>query len=556
MFHGRTGPPTGSVNGHRFRVAIAAQFFVPYQISILQSRQWMDGDWKYVGEGGKHALFEIDSLAGKLLRIDKGFFRIAESGIDPPAEAVHELAHSDGYIESIVAPSLIPYVDIPEVVALTWGLLRRLRNISLEAAVILPSRIHDWQPDHEAHRKLVSVQPIGMLVVDYRRLPRSMTSSNCVLSPRRICIELKPKAGYLSWSPLINPRHRTKLTKSRFSLLQTLHQQGLVEKGWANSCEGVRKSDYEPLDLFSGDTTRMAQAIQKLIVTPQNNFRLWYNDQSITSHGTLNASDMTKMMKDVTGIHDLSMEECESRFVSFVEGLLLPALTRESLIGKLLTLQKLDVLDVDGAALVSERLLQICEGSRQAAEEFLSSWTRGSDHEQGAIHDLFENSPFRAPDERVALLELCGLVEQLYTIMTGSYPDLPSKRSLDDLHFKSTQLVARLSKQECAFLLANWLLSLAMCDVSIFLTFEQLAVPTAGSDAPAFAGDNESPGSTQSGEVAHSDGIGIVGLNQRNGSTGCFAYLMRIIDCDEKPTKKIWDRMERETVFASLSIEG
>ena len=513
-----------------------------------------DREWKYVGEGGKHALFENASLAGKLLRIDKRFFRLAESGTDRPTAVVCEPDRSGSYIESIVAPRLMPYVDIPEAVALAWGFLRQLRKYALDADVIPSSRLQDWQPGPDVPH--VSVRAIGMLVVDYRSLPPSITSSNGASPPRKICIELKPKAGYLSWSPLINPMHRTKLTKSRFSLLQTLHQQGLVEKGWTKTHKGVRKSGYEPLDLFSGDAARMAQAIQNLIETPQNNFRIWYNDQPITNHGTLNPSDMLMMVKDLTGILDLSMEECESKFICIVTGLLLPPLKRETLIGKLLTLQKLDILDVDGAALVSERLLHVCEGSRQAAEDFLSSWTRLSDHKQGAIHDLFENSPFRAPDELLTLLELCELVEQFHLLMTGTYPDVPSKCTLDDFHTNSTQLVARLSKQECAFLLANWLLSLAMCDVSIFLSFEQLTTPTAGSEVPACGVDKESDRTTPSREVAHSDGKGVVGLMQHDGSTICFAYLMRMIDCDEKPTRKIWGRMETETVFARLSIES
>jgi inositol-pentakisphosphate 2-kinase len=513
----------------------------------------MNGDWKYVGEGGKHALFEIPSLSGKLLRIEKEFLRQAEYNTDRPTQ-VPEPTLSNRYIESIVAPLLAPYVDIPEVVVLEWGLLRTLRKTTLEAGVIPLSRVQDWESGNDSPSKQGSLQPIGMLVVDYRSIPQSLTVPFIgTTPPRNISVELKPKAGFLSRSPLVDPRHRAKFSKSRFSLLQMLHQQGLVEKGWAKTAEGVRKSDYEPLDLFSSDPTRISQAIQHLIATPQNNFRMWYNNRSMTSDGKLNTSEMSVLLKDVTGVEHSSKDDRESSFVSFVTELLLVPLTHESLLMKLRTLQKLDALDADGASIVSERLLELCEGSRQAAEQCLSEWTRPRCDRQGAVHELFEHSPFQVPEGTADLLELCGAIEDFHAVMAGSYPDLPSKPGLDEFHSHATQLVARLSKEECAFLLANRLLSLAMCDVSIFLTFEQLAVssPLATSESPSFAVDNQFPGSTNRVDMAHSDGRGTVVLTQHDGSTIRFAYMVRLIDCDEKPPGKIW---RREAAFANLSI--
>jgi Inositol-pentakisphosphate 2-kinase len=514
----------------------------------------MNGEWKYVGEGGKHALFDNASLPGKLLRIDKEHIRKADCETDPPTavSGTTESLITVRYLKLIVAPFLVPYVDIPEVVVLTWGMLRRLRRNTVEAGVIPQSRGHDWEPlCHDSPSSSAIAQPVGLLVVDYRRFPPSLAPSNRASPPEKVCVELKPKAGYLSWSPLILPRHRAKFSKSRFSLLQILHQEGLVEKGWAKTSEGIRKSEYEPLDLFSGDVDRMAKALKHLMVTPQNNFRIWYNDRSMTHIGNFNAASINFPSEDVAGVDDSAF--CDSQVVALVTGLLLPTLKRASLMAKLLALQKLDILDADGATLVSERLVELCDGSRPTAERCVSAWTPRSDH-RGTIHPLFEHSPFQFPDEHATLLELCQSIEEFHAVMTLSYPELPPNNILDEYHVKTTRLLVRLTKDECAFLLANWLLSLAMCDVSIFLAFERLAPssPSAGPESPQGFVHTNGTASTEMFDV--DDGRGIVDLTQPDGSTARFAYFLKLIDCDEKPTRKIWSKKASEAAFANLKI--
>ena len=50
-----------------------------------------------------------------------------------------------------------------------------------------------------------------------------------------------------------------------------------------------------------------------------------------------------------------------------------------------------------------------------------------------------------------------------------------SKNDMDSSHELCVQLVDQLSQEGCIYLLQNWLLSLAMCDVSFFVTFQCLS---------------------------------------------------------------------------------
>jgi hypothetical protein len=90
-----------------------------------------------------------------------------------------------------------------------------------------------------------------MLIMDSCTVTSSVPSIGC------INIEIK-KAGYLSISPLVDPLHYIKYTTCRFQLLQTLHENGQWSKGWTNTRNKCKKSEYNPLDLFKDCNLRIA----------------------------------------------------------------------------------------------------------------------------------------------------------------------------------------------------------------------------------------------------------------------------------------------------------
>lgn len=531
---------------------------------MKQNTGCIDGfEWEYIGEGGKHALFGShgEDFRGKLLRIEKQNFRAAalwsrREHIEG-AELLKRKSRSPlEYLEKFVAPQLAPYVDIPELVPLEWEFLGALRETTLAAGVVPPSRIKDWNPKPGGEGDVIRQPPIGMLVVDYRKIPASMKEQDVQVVPtrRRFCIEVKPKAGYLSRSPLVHPNHRVKLTKSRFALLQELHQQGHVEKGWAKTASGIKRSSYEPLDLFSKDRMRMYHAIESLVESPQNNLKVWYDNQAATKLATFGSNATERVQEDVASYPNSRLDERHAKhnFGSLIADLLVPVLAHETLLGKLQSLQQLDILDVDGAILVSDRLVELCGGSEQEAETIISDWLERAG-DQREVHPLLSASPFHIPSKNSTLLRLCQTIEEFRELLSGFDLLLPQAAALDKFYSEARDLVSNLSREECAVLLSSWLLSLAMCDVSIFVTFEQL--PRLGKEtfqSGVTAGQAEESKSFIAASV--DKGSGIVSTNE-NGTMSRFEYRVRLIDCDQKPPKKLWGRKQKEAAFAELRME-
>ena len=90
-----------------------------------------------------------------------------------------------------------------------------------------------------------------------------------------LTIEVKPKCG----KPFIG------LANGAVACRHCLHQHGKVSAGkWAQI------SQYCPLDLFSCDPKRVSFALEQLLSTPQNNFRVALNGTDVFSQELLEKS--------------------------------------------------------------------------------------------------------------------------------------------------------------------------------------------------------------------------------------------------------------------------
>ncbi|XP_033830550.1 inositol-pentakisphosphate 2-kinase isoform X2 [Periophthalmus magnuspinnatus] len=96
-----------------------------------------------------------------------------------------------------------------------------------------------------------------------------------------ICIEIKPKCGFLPSSKHVSKEIKTRVC--RFCM----HQHYKVSNGiWK------KRSLYCPLDLFSGSRQRMTFAIRHLIEEPQNNFKIFKGGQLIYSSRDRDREDL------------------------------------------------------------------------------------------------------------------------------------------------------------------------------------------------------------------------------------------------------------------------
>uniref|UniRef100_A0A061QJI7 Inositol-pentakisphosphate 2-kinase n=1 Tax=Tetraselmis sp. GSL018 TaxID=582737 RepID=A0A061QJI7_9CHLO len=92
-----------------------------------------------------------------------------------------------------------------------------------------------------------------------------------------VCVELKPKCGFMVDGSTVHPAHGAKLTHTRFHLQQLAKvDSGSVE----------RASNYSPPDMFSNDPLRLWAALNALVRDPQNNFRVFLDGRIAYGSGS------------------------------------------------------------------------------------------------------------------------------------------------------------------------------------------------------------------------------------------------------------------------------
>jgi Inositol-pentakisphosphate 2-kinase len=503
------------------------------------------------------------------------------------------------------------YLDRPAGVRLSDKLVDALRTCALESGNIPPSRIKDWmgqkmkeqKDDNMVHGDSGYPPPAcGLLLPDYRFLNQQRTDTtsnqNCCNSPS-VCLEIKPKAGYAAFSPLVKPDRRAKYTASRFALLQTLWVRGAVEKGWTTRNQAKeaiwgqhRPSRYDPLVLFSADRRPMERAMQALLLeTPQNNGKLWIDgrpadlgpavpspehrestldgqgNQSSASSTACTTPEWTNAVKLALNLPESSSQESFVRICSEI-------LLQEPLLSQILRLQRLDVLDGDGAILVYHRLVHgHCGGSYEHADRLIDKYDdacpvrRHQPPSRGAPHQLLSASPWVAPEDTSRIVSLCEVVERTQECLVarnGGQHGPIDDSVLDELHVQAVHIVNELGEDECVYLLRNWLLSLTMNDASFFLALsaDGSAIEDVGPGeacAPAADGallptivvvrrqTKDAPGIVRVQDPAH-DGSKIPSPHARR----TLKYQIKLIDCDPKPAKKLRDREAKEVPFSLL----
>ncbi|CAO1436977.1 unnamed protein product [Diamesa serratosioi] len=118
-------------------------------------------------------------------------------------------------------------------------------------------------------RNKVIGQKYGLLYPDVALLPSLLNSHTDNNDSATYCIEIKPKQGWMFPDDLTNDvelKDYDSVRKCRYCYLQYYKLK--------NSTIGD-VSHYCPIDLFSGNTQRMNNAIRGLIKNPQNNFKMF-----------------------------------------------------------------------------------------------------------------------------------------------------------------------------------------------------------------------------------------------------------------------------------------
>jgi len=214
-------------------------------------------DWQYKAEGAKHIAFtyvgDRSSLKRRILRLPK--HDLAEN-----AELRHfsfrieqEIAYAHNLMADLVGRQFVP----------------EMKSVRLDTNMVkaLARHVEDVRPAHRRNESCLDTETgVGMLMLDCSVLPfivRNPTTNGSLEAPE-ICVELKPKWGYLPSSPFV--QSPVKFTTCRYCMHQLL-------KGRITS----PSSKYCPLRLFSKDRPSMIGAVVDLLNEPSNNLRVFQN---------------------------------------------------------------------------------------------------------------------------------------------------------------------------------------------------------------------------------------------------------------------------------------
>lgn len=491
-------------------------------------------DWEYISEGGKHAIFafhptnqkisnrSVELFRNRVLRIDKQLFQSdAKELQSPPRARLQGEVFQDLFLLGV--DKNYPYLDPPLSIRVDQGFLQELKNKAVGSRKIPFSRRLDWKSSskdkglYDGNANDASVT--CTLLPNYR-------------VPKTLSVEIKPKAGYLATSPLVHLEHGAKYHVSRFQILQQLNHKGFISKGWNKGTALRKKSSYDPLDLFSSNGDRIHKALNALFAYPQNNFKVYFGDNVIHSHDSVQkgndddddrgcGAEIYNEVLDTVFYQSCQKQHSWPRhkeqstdliFKNELVDVLSEILEKDPFLRKLLSLQqRYDILDVDGAILVYNRLVSLCNGNNEEAEE-LVEMCPGVTGFEGSSDLSCKKDPVNGP-----LFALRGFLD------SNKWSESRSG-DITNIYKEGQSLVDNLNTDDCAVLLRDWLQSLTLCDICFFVLIK-----------------SNVKDSIDSGKLSQK-------ILLRSGKL--LQYEIKVVDYDIKPARKLRNREKGESKIA------
>lgn len=304
-----------------------------------------------------------------------------------------------------------------------------------------------------------------------------------------------------------------------------------VEPEWGTL--GRLQLDYSPVDFFSGDVGRRARAIRSLLSNPQNFLQLFLDGRPLYGRGL---EDPAAAEQALTDLQLPPLHDGGGPFDALAD-LLARVLAQEPLLARLWALQAMDVLDVEGAGLVLQRLTALCGEAESKALARLAT---------------AELEPLAAvvPEEpRLVVLE--GTLAR--AVARGGRgkeeeedDDEPEEADCvwqAQHHQQARAAVAALSESDCLWLLRRWLVSLGACDASLMVSLRRCQ------------GSAAEPHLLQT--AAGTSGVlrlDVNGQQDNEGGGACaLAYCVHVVDLGPKDPRKIISKAQLEPELLALA---
>ncbi|XP_019152349.1 PREDICTED: inositol-pentakisphosphate 2-kinase-like isoform X1 [Ipomoea nil] len=312
---------------------------------VLDAKDAME--WSYRGEGAINLVLSYRGIAprfaGKILRIQKVPTNGCEYENGHPGLTVHEIHLWKDVKDLVSAPTreiaehffvqqvMCPFLGPEHVDAGIHILVSREFLEAVEKNVL--HKRPTWRVDAA---KLNLLRDSILLMSDHSIFPHVTPKEELC-----ICVEIKPKCGFLPASKFIIESNAVKRRITRFKMHQALKlHQGKISY----------ISAYDPLDMFSGSKDRLDKAIKDLFMTPQNNFRVFVNGCLIFGGlgGGAEPTNSKAGQAFEDALKNIIFAKEGMRTNYFLE-LISEAVFSSGLLNRLLEVQKLDTFDIEGA---------------------------------------------------------------------------------------------------------------------------------------------------------------------------------------------------------------
>ncbi len=498
-------------------------------------------EWIYLAEGGKHVVFGYhgnnQTYDCRVLRVVKSFFHVAcargptgDMEVEPPTRSA-----STVFLEKVIQPLLGPsYSDLPDTVAVTRDFMRQLYQQTIDSGAIPEKRMANWQiPNDQDDQK--PIPPIFFITMlkDNSKIKSQMAN-------KPLSVEIKPKAGFVTCSPLVKPKHRIRLKHTKFEIKQQRMKRGSIIAPWIDSGDAEHektRSFYDPVDLFSRQKDRVERSLGELTAYMANNLRFWYEGEMIfgySSDGPNNQvsndviNNIFPTLRDTISSDDI--HDLHEFILDTTKPIVSNILVHDVFLDNLKRAQHLDVISDDGAEEIYKHFVSFFDGSMDDAEAFLDQYVVNFEStapsQTSSVPAIFAHSPYQFPMESSAITALCDQIESFREFT--SYDGCQSQNlldadieKLDEAYETAFNLIPQLDKIDCAYLLANWLLSLCTVDISFFVTLQCL---------------NESES-----QAIGKNSLNVIDVEDEHGKLK-YIYTIKVVDCDPKPARSLSHR--------------
>ncbi|XP_022952004.1 inositol-pentakisphosphate 2-kinase-like [Cucurbita moschata] len=304
-------------------------------------------DWVYRGEGAANIVLAYTgsspAFIGKVMRIQKAPINGSQRARSPTAFTKYEyLLWGDiGNLVSCTDRDIAAQTFVQHVMSPLLGSKHvdagKLVKVSREFLELAEKEVSSQRPSWRVNTGKIDTQRDYALILSDHSifLHGALDGEPC------ISVEIKPKCGFIPFSRFISHGNAVKRCMTRFRMHQALklHQEEISEF-----------SDYDPLDLFSGSKDRILKAVKDLFSTPQNNFRVFLNGSLI--FGALGGSAENTDVIVGEAFEDALKSDVRADIGLCTTSLLqlvTETLYKSGVLDRLLEVQKLDSLDIEGA---------------------------------------------------------------------------------------------------------------------------------------------------------------------------------------------------------------